>query len=64
MAEILTPCCPLCGEPPMVVFGGVQAWCGNDACTILTWTPTKSLDDNLTDASVVKLPPMEDEDHG
>lgn len=57
MAEILTPCCPLCDELPVMMFGGgTQAFCGNDDCTILMWTPTKGLDDNLLDAGVVRLP--------
>ena len=58
MAEILTPDCPLCGEPPMPLIPGLtQAFCGNDDCTILCWTPAKSLDENLMDVGVVKLPP-------
>jgi hypothetical protein len=65
MAEILTPCCPLCGQLPMMVFGGgTQAFCGNDDCTILCWTPTLSLDDNLMDARHVQLPPAEDSADG
>lgn len=60
MPEILTPGCPLCDQSPMMTFGGgTQAFCGNDDCTLLMWTPTKSLDDNLMDAGVVRLPPME-----
>jgi hypothetical protein len=62
MTEILTPCCPLCGEAPMMVFGGgSQAFCGNDDCVLLNWTPTLSLDSNLLHAGVVKLPPASDE---
>ena len=62
MAELLTPHCPLCDEPPvMTLTGNVQAFCGNDDCTILLWNPSLSLDDNLMDAGVVKLPPAEDD---
>ena len=59
MPEILTPRCPLCDEPPMMVFGGgTQAFCGNeDGCPLICWTPTKSLDENLLDAGTVKFPP-------
>lgn len=60
MADILTPDCPLCRRPPMMVFGGVQAWCGNPDCPILCWNPAKSLDDNLMDAGTVQFPPMDD----
>ena len=61
MAGILTPCCPLCNCPPgLVLAGGEQAWCGNDDCTLICWTPTKTLDENLMDAGVVQLPWAED----
>ena len=61
MAEILTPRCPLCDGPPMQLLPGLaQAFCGNDDCTLLMWTPVLSLDDNLLDAGMVELPPMED----
>ena len=59
-AEILTPRCPLCDGPPMALIPGLeQSFCGNDECTLLCWTPAKSLDANLMDAGVVKLPPAE-----
>ena len=58
--SILTPDCPLCGHPPMMVFdGGTQAFCGNDDCTLLMWTPTKTLDANLMDARVARWKPAE-----
>lgn len=51
MAAVLCPDCPLCSRPPMAVFGGgSQAMCGNDDCTVWTWNPQRSLDDNLLDA--------------
>ena len=31
MAEILTPDCPLCRQPPKFIVGITQAFCGNDA---------------------------------
>ena len=56
MAEILTPCCPVCGEDPVFVLGGgTQAFCGNDDCNVLTWNPTKSADENLLNANFVDL---------
>jgi len=62
MVEILTPRCPLCHQLPVMMFGGgTQAFCGNDDCPMLMWTPTKSLDDNLLDAGVVKFPSAEDD---
>jgi hypothetical protein len=53
---VQTPGCPLCGQDPVMVFGGgTQAWCGSDDCTILCWDATKSLDENLLDAHHVRL---------
>lgn len=61
MPEILTPLCPLCGQPPMMVMGGgTQAFCGNDdGCTLLTWDPSLSLDENLMNARGVDWEPTE-----
>ncbi len=54
------PRCPLCGELPMLaMIGFTQAFCGNDSCTLLCWNPSLTLDENLLDAGVVKLPPPE-----
>lgn len=61
MANILTPRCPLCcGLPMLVLGGGTQVFCGNDDCTLLTWNPSLSVDDNLMDSKVIHLPPMTD----
>ena len=60
MAEVLTPNCPLCGWLPVMAFG-VQAFCGNDDCTLLLWDRSLSLDDNLLDAGVIKLPQPQEE---
>ena len=65
MAEILTPRCPLCDGPPMQLLPGLtQAFCDNEKCTLLMWTLTLSLDENLLDAGVVKLPQAEDDNGG
>ena len=58
MAEILTPRCPLCDQLPGMAFGE-QAFCANDDCTILCWTLTLSLDENLMDAGHIRLEPTE-----
>ena len=65
MARILTPLCPLCSEPPiMVLGGGTQAFCGSDDCVLLTWNPSLSLDDNLLDAKGIDFPPTGDGEGG
>jgi len=54
---VLTPDCPLCGQPPfMMLGGGTQAFCGNDDCKTLTWNPAKSVDEFLLDVSFIELP--------
>ena len=61
MPEILTPRCPLCDGPPLPLIPGLaQAFCGNDECTLLCWTPALSLDANLLDAGVVRWEPTEE----
>lgn len=61
MADILTPDCPLCRKPPVMMIGS-QAFCGNADCHTLCWEPSKSLDDNLLGAQTVHIPPMTGED--
>jgi hypothetical protein len=57
MTEVLTPNCPLCGQPPLFAAGPAQAFYGNrDNCTLILWNPSLSLDENLMDAGVVHLP--------
>ena len=51
-----TPNCPLCGHPPLMVFGGgTQAFCGAGDCPVLTWDPSASLDHNLLNSGFVRL---------
>ena len=62
MAEILTPGCPWCGGPPLLVMGGgTQAFCGNDDCDCLTWDPSKTDAANRRNANVVDLTESSDE---
>jgi hypothetical protein len=52
----MTPDCPLCRQPPAwVLGGGRQAFCGNEDCDVITWDPARSLDDNLTAVSFIRL---------
>lgn len=39
--------CPGCGEPPELLIGDRQAFCGNDDCRLLMWDPAKTLDEML-----------------
>lgn len=65
MVDILTPRCPLCGQPPVMVFGGgTQAFCGNDDCHMFTWDQTLSRSGNLQAADFIQLPPLEDGNGG
>lgn len=38
--------CPSCHQPAAIAFAE-QAFCGNDDCRIVTWDPSKTLDENL-----------------
>lgn len=44
----MTPHCPLCDWPPLIVLGGgTRAFCQNLECDVLAWDPSVSLDENL-----------------
>jgi hypothetical protein len=61
MEPVLTPCCPLCDQPPyQLLGGGTQAFCGTRTCKVLTWNPRRSIDQNLLGAAFVSLTGPED----
>lgn len=55
MPELACPTCPLCGQPPLYLFGGDQAWCGTPGCRAITWDPTVTAEENLANAHYVNL---------
>lgn len=51
--------CPLCSQPPRwLLGGGTQAFCGTDDCKVVTWDPTRTIDENLTDIGFIDLGPF------
>lgn len=59
--EIRCPSCPLCDGPPSQEFVCVltwpgQAWCDNSDCDVMCWDATKTLDENIMNASGNTLP--------
>lgn len=54
MSDLLTPLCPLCNEPPALVFGR-QAFCGTEDCPTFTWDRTLPLDILLMSATEAKI---------
>jgi hypothetical protein len=44
----LGPRCPLSSEHDVMTIGDSQAFCLDDACKVVMFNPSKSLDDNLT----------------
>ncbi len=51
----VTPNCPMCGQPPLIAFEA-QAFCGNEECKVMHWTPTKTVEENLADVADIQLP--------
>lgn len=52
--------CPSCGSPRQTfdgleAFMATQAFCPNDACRIVAWDPTRSLDENLDGYGTIDL---------
>ena len=53
---ILTPCCPKCGQPPVMAFGGgSQAFCGTDSCAVFTWDTAESAETFEANAKPVRF---------
>jgi hypothetical protein len=51
--------CPLCSQPPMwLLGGGRQAFCGTDDCKVLTWDPTMTVDEFISDIHFIDLGPF------
>jgi hypothetical protein len=42
VVPVATPTCPRCGSAPQLALSAIQAFCGNDACTVLMWNPSVS----------------------
>lgn len=49
--------CPGCGQPAAVAYAQ-QAFCGTDDCKVITWNPSKTLDENLENYHRVDLPDL------
>jgi hypothetical protein len=49
--------CPSCGQPAAIAFAD-QAMCGTETCRVLTWDPSKTLDENLDGAQSIDLPDL------
>ena len=51
--------CPLCSQPPIwLLGGGTQAFCGTDSCKIVTWNPTRTMDELMSDINFIDLGPF------
>ncbi len=48
--------CPLCGELPGLILSLEQVFCDNEQCSVISWNMTKTLDENLTNTNMVRLP--------
>jgi hypothetical protein len=56
MGEVLSPRCPLCSSPPVIMLGGgTQAFCGDDDCPTLTWNPMESPEEFRRTARPVEI---------
>jgi len=53
--SLLTPDCPVCKWPPVMLLGPEFAMCGNLDCKAVSWNPSKTLDTNLLNVHFVEL---------
>lgn len=44
-----------CHQPPAMLTGDHQAWCGNEDCKVVIWDPTLTVDENLEHLNVIDL---------
>lgn len=49
------PNCPVCGQPPLYLFGEDQAFCGTGPCKVIAWDPSVTAAENPANAHYVKL---------
>lgn len=53
---IKCPFCPKCGaEPPFIFDSFAQAFCPNEDCDVLMWTPWDTAAENLADMHVAEF---------
>jgi len=48
--------CPGCGNPPVMLVGENQAFCGTDGCPWFTWDPARTLAELNASVQVIDLP--------
>lgn len=49
-SPVKCPCCPMCGsEPPWIFPSMAQAFCINEDCNVLAWSPWDTAKQNLDD---------------
>jgi hypothetical protein len=34
---VLSPCCPRCGQPPVLMVSVAQVFCGTEGCAVFCW---------------------------
>lgn len=52
---LLSPNCPMCGQPPALLLLPAFAMCGTISCLCVKWDPTKSAEENLRDQTSIEL---------
>jgi hypothetical protein len=48
-------CCPLCGQPPLILVGERQAFCRTDDCPVFTWDTADTREAFLANANIIDL---------
>lgn len=52
--EVEVPRCPHCHQPPALLLDdGQQAFCGDEACDVLTWNPTKTAEEMEANKTII-----------
>lgn len=57
---VLSPDCPLCGQPPTLVVSLEFAMCGNEECVAIKWNMSMTVEENKREISFVSLQSLDD----
>lgn len=64
LPTVAQPRCPRCGQVPMLLVSGTQAFCANDDCDVFQWNPNESAAQFEAKARTIDLSPTRGEGEG
>lgn len=53
---LVSPDCPMCGNPPIIVLGAEFAMCGEEKCRTVSWNPSRTIAHNMSNVNEIEFP--------